>query len=406
VGPLAGIRVVELSAFQQGPAAGMYLADLGAEVIKVEEPTAGDPARSVMGLLGTVMTAPMDGINYYFETHNRGKKSLAVDLRHPEGQALVHRLIARSDVFLSNYLPETLARLGLDPDTLLRHNPRLVYALASGFGPEGPDRDRRAFDLCAQARAGLMSLSAPEGQPPVDLGMGTADQTGGLMLALGIVSALVHRERTGEGQVVNASLLGSALSLHGMWLQAYLFSGTLPRKRPREEARNPFWNLYRAGDGRWFVLSMARSDDVWDGMCRVLGLDSLKEDPRFATHEARMEHSRDLIALLDEVFARWEREPLLRVLESVGVICAPVNTYAEVAQDPQVLANRYITEVDYPLMGRQRVVGTPFHFSRTPAEVRAPAPQLGQHTEEVLLEVLGLDWDALVALKEKGVIPW
>ena len=402
--PLEGIRVLDVTAFQQGPAAGMYLADMGAEVIKVEDPVRGDPGRGVMSLLGSLMGSPTTGINFYFEAHNRNKKGIAVDLKKEGGREAIYRLIPRCDVFLSNYLPETLEGLGLGYATLSRLNPRLIYALASGYGPKGPDKARRSFDLAAQARGGLMSILSEAGQPPVDAGTGTADQVGGLMLAYGVVSALLHRERTGEGQEVNACLLGSLISIQSMWLQAFLVSGQLPAKVPRAQARNPFWNTYRARDDKWFILSMARSDDVWPTLCRVLGLGPLERDPRFDTHDRRLENGRELIAILDRVFATWARQELLPRLEEEGVICAPVNTYREVAQDPQVIINEYITQVDHPVAGRCRMVGIPIHFSQTPVSVARPAPQLGQHTEEILLELGGYTWEEITALKEAEAI--
>jgi len=404
MGPLEGIRVLDMTVFQQGPAAGMYLADMGAEVIKIEDPARGDPGRGVMSLLGSIMSSPTTGVNYYFEAHNRNKKGIAVDLKKERGREIIYRLVSHSDVFLSNYLPETLKKLGLDYETLSRYNPRLVYALASGYGPRGPDKDKPSFDLAAQARSGMMSIVAEAGQPPLDAGIGTADQLGGLMLAYGILAALLARERLGRGQEVCASLLGSMVSLQSMWVQSYLFSGVLPAKVPREAARNPFWNTYRAGDGKWFILSMARSDEIWEGLCHVLGLEELLTDPRFESHEKRLENGPELIAILDRAFSKFNREELLALLDKAGLICAPVNTYDAVAADPQVKENDYITEIDHPILGRSRVVGIPIHFSLTPAKVVRAAPQLGQHTEEILVEVCGYSWDEIAELKEEGVI--
>lgn len=224
------------------------------------------------------------------------------------------------------------------------------------------------------------------------------------MLAYGIVAALLARERTGVGQEVSASLLGSMLSLQSMWLQSYLFSGMLPAKVPREIARNPFWNTYKAGDDKWFILSMARSDEIWEKFCRVFNLEELLNDPRFETHEKRLENGLQLIAIMDRVFQSYPREELLKLFDEIGVISAPVNTYDAVVADPQVIENEYVTEIDHPILGRCRVVGIPIHLSRTPAKVVQAAPQLGQHTEEILVEICGYSWDEIVELKEQGVI--
>jgi formyl-CoA transferase len=350
------------------------------------------------------MGSPTTGMNYYFEAHNRNKKGIAVDLKKEKGREVMYRLVARSDVFLSNYLPETLRKLGLDYESLSRVNPRLIYALASGYGPHGPDKDKPSFDLAAQARSGMMSIVAEAGKPPLDAGIGTADQLGGLMLAYGILAALLARERTGRGQEVCASLLGSMISLQSMWVQSYLCSGVLQEKVPREVARNPFWNTYKARDGRWFILSMARSDEVWEKLCQALNLEELLADPRFKSHEKRLENGPQLIAIFDKVFSNYNRDELLALLDRVGAICAPINTYDAVATDTQVIENEYITEIEHPIMGRCRVVGIPIHFSGTPAKVAQAAPQLGQHTEEILVEICGYTWDEIVDLKEQGVI--
>ena len=402
--PLEGIRVLDVTAFQQGPAAGMYLADMGADVIKLEDPRTGDGGRGVMSLLGALMGSPSSGANYYFAAHNRNKRGIAVDLKNEAGRHVIYRLLPHFDVFLSNFLPQTLAGLGMSYAALSEINPRLVYALASGYGPKGPECDQPSFDLAAQARSGMMSIVAEPEHPPLDAGIGTVDQAGGLMLAFGVLAALLARGHTGRGQQVTASLLGTALSLQAQWPQAFFVTGQLPTKVPRTEARNPFWNTYRAGDGKWFVLSMTRSDHVWPNLCRLLGLPDLERDPRFDTHERRQENGRALIAILDHALQARPRAEWLRLIAADGLICAPVNTYDDVVRDPQVLANDYVVDLNDPVAGRTKAIGIPIHFSETSAKMRLAAPELGQHTEEVLLELGGYDWNDLVALKEAGVI--
>ena len=402
--PLEGIRVLDMTAFQQGPAAGTYLADLGADVIKLEDPRGGDGGRGVMSVLGALMGSATSGANYYFAAHNRNKRGIAVDVKKEPGRQVIFRLIPHCDVFLSNFLPQTLAGLGLGYAALSEINPRLVYALGSGYGPKGPDRDKPSYDLAAQARSGMMSIVAEPEHPPLDGGIGIADQSGGLMLAYGVLAALLARERTGRGQEITASLLGTAISLQAQWPQAFFFTGQLPAKVPRTEARNPFWNTYQAGDGKWFVLSMTRSDEYWPRLCRVLQRPELAHDPRFATHEQRLANGRALVAIFDQELRARPRDEWLRLMAEAGVICDPVNTYADVVRDPQVLANEYVVEFDHPVAGRTKAIGIPVHFSDTHARMRMPAPELGQHTEEVLLELGGYDWNDIVALKEAGVI--
>ena len=403
--PLEGIRVLDVTLFQQGPSATTYLADLGAEVIKVEDPIHGDPGRGVQGLLGSVMDGTATtGLNYYFESHNRNKKGIAVNLKVPAGRQVIYRLVEKCDVFAFNYRRQAMSRLGLDYATLSKHNPKLIYACASGYGPRGPDKDKPAVDGIGQARSGLMALVTEPGRPPTDAGLGTIDQLGGVMLAFGVVTALLVRERTGIGQEVDASLLGSAISIQSMWFLSYFLAGTSPTKVPREEARNPFINSYRGSDGRWLHIAVPNSTNIWPGFCRALGIEELKEHPDFITHEKRLENHQRLIHILDQIFATAPAKVWVPRLQAEGVICDLVCTYADVATDPHAWANDYLVEVDHPAAGRIKQVGLPITFSQTPAKVRTGAPFLGQHTEEVLIEVAGYSWDELAELKSQGAI--
>lgn len=403
-GPLEGIRILDMTIWQQGPAASMYLAEMGAEVIKVEDPFVGDLGRQVLKIQGATVGPSDMRLNAYFEAHNRNKKAIAINLKNDRGRECFYRLVACADVFISNYVPDTLEKLGVDYDTLTNFNPKLIYATANGYGPEGPEANKAAFDLAVQARGGFMSIVPYEGQPPCDAGNGTADQVGALMLAYATMAALLARERKGIGQQVSSSLLGSIISINSTWVHSFLFSGTLPRKAPRTEAVNPFWNTYQAKDGKWFILSMARTDDVWPGTCQALDSPELENDPRFDTHGKRLENNKALIAIFDRIFATRNREEWLALLDEAGVICAPVNTFADVVLDPQVIKNNYVTEIDHPTAGRCKVVGIASHFSRTPVAITQPAPQLGQHTEEVLLELGGYSWEEIAGLKEQGAI--
>jgi formyl-CoA transferase len=403
--PLEGIRVLDMTIFQHGPAATTYLADMGAEVIKVEDTVHGDPGRGVTSLLGALMDGTAaSGLNYYFEAHNRNKKGIAVNLKTEGGREAIYRLVKNSDVFVTNYQQATLERLGIDYPTLDRINPRLIYARASGYGPFGPDKDLPGFDTTAQARSGLMSLVSEPGRPPGDAGLGTIDQVGAMVLAYGLMVALWAREKTGLGQEVNTSLLGSAISAQAMWMQSYLLSGQLPTKVSRDKARSPFWNSYQGRDGRWLVLAMARSEEYWPALCRVIGRQNLLDDPRFQSHELRLENGTELVSILDQAFATRPAAEWVRQLQEHGLICDLVRTYDEIARDPQVWANNYLAKLDHGIAGNIEVVGIPVHLSRTPGAVRQGAPLLGQHTEEVLIEVGGYTWEELARLKDEGAI--
>jgi crotonobetainyl-CoA:carnitine CoA-transferase CaiB-like acyl-CoA transferase len=283
-------------------------------------------------------------------------------------------------------------------------NPELIYALNSGYGPVGPDKDTGGFDLAAQARSGLMNLPREEGQPPREAAFGIVDQTAGMLMAFGVVLALFVRDRTGVGQRVDTSLLGTALSMQAMFLQAHLLSGQLPRKPQRERARSPVWNTYRCQDDRWIILAMAYMITEWPIFCRAIGNEELTEDPRFNTHQARLENNESLIEILDKVFAARPAEEWARQLQAEGMICQLICDYADVASDPQVLANEYIIDVEHPRVGWIQEVGLPIQLCRTPGRVRPGYPLHGQHTEEVLLEVGRYTWDEIESLKKAGAI--
>ncbi len=409
-GPLAGVRVVEWSIWQHGPVAGAMLGDLGADVIKVEEREGGDSGRAMYAFEDT-------GASPYFEVNNRNKRSVAVDMKKPQGVALVRRLVANSDVFIQNFRPGIAEKIGLDYETLRSDNPLLVYGSASAYGAKGPERTGRAYDLLGQARSGLLfHPSSTELQKAQDGGL--ADQMGAIMLAYGVLAALVARERHGVGQRVDTSLFGSMLSLRGLALALELmtqdgrvatstFHKHMGGEPPsRQNPGNPLWNTYAAADGKWIAMAMVQSDPHWLNFLEALGRpEPLASDPRFADHITRCQNARACVALLDDVFAtRTRAEWMARLLAEGDMPICAVNTTADVADDPQAIANDYVTWFDHPVMGRVREPGFPVALSETPASLRRPAPELGQHTEDVLLEVLGMDWDGIGELKKLEVI--
>jgi crotonobetainyl-CoA:carnitine CoA-transferase CaiB-like acyl-CoA transferase len=400
--PLEGIRVIDWTIWQQGPVASVMLGDLGAEVIKIEERVGGDPGRGILRAQGLDLT---DRPNFYFEANNRNKKSVAVDLKKAAGVQIVQRLTERADVFVQNFRQGVAARLGLDAATLRARNPRLIYASATGYGPEGAESGAPSFDYLGLARSGIMLSCGEPDDEPLAIAGGIADQMGAVMLAYGVLAALFVRERTGRGQEVDASHLGSMAWLQGLGLSARLMLGRALPRQSRRYATNPLWNHYRCADDQWLALSMLQPDRYWAQLCTVLEVPEAATDERFATMLQRMVNCGDCIRMLDEIFARRPRAEWLERLSKGGdFIFSVVNSVDDLPDDPQVLANGYVTNFEHPAFGPTRVVGMPVRLSETPGALRLPAPEFGQHTEEVLTGVLGYTWDEIGQLREAGVI--
>ncbi|HVA68298.1 MAG TPA: CoA transferase [Candidatus Binataceae bacterium] len=401
--PLEGIRIIDWTIWQQGPVATAMLADLGAEVIKLEARDGGDPGRAIAAVSGN--TTVRGGRNFYFEANNRHKKSLTLDLKLPEARQIVYKLAAQSDVFVQNFRKGVAARLGLDYETLRKHNPRLIYATASGYGPLGPDSGEPSFDYLAQARSGLMNIAGIKGDEPAYLFGGVADQMGAIMLSYGVITALLARERFGVGQEVNASHLGSMVALQGLNVACRTILGSEFRRNTRDVAYSPLWNHYRCADNKWIALGMLQPDRYWKDFCNAVGIPELIDDPRFATMAERGKNCREAVAILDRVFAAKPRAEWLDILKRGGdFIYTVVNTISDLPDDPQVLANNYIVDYDHPSLGELKIVGVPLGFSETPGNPRGPAPELGEHTEMILTDLLGYSWDDVARLKESGVI--
>ena len=400
--PLDGVRVIDWTIWQQGPVASLMLGDLGADVIKIEERVGGDPGRGVLKAQGLDLR---DRPNFYFEANNRNKRSLTVDLKKPAGVAIVQRLAERADVFVQNFRKGVAGRLGLDAATLRAQNPRLVYASASGYGPEGPESGAPSFDYLGLARSGIMYSCGEPDDEPLAIAGGIADQMGAIMLAYGIVTALLARERTGRGQEVDASHLGSMAWLQGLGLSARLMLGRALPRQARRFATNPLWNHYRCGDGLWLALSMLQPDRYWERFCAVLEIPEAAADARFKSMLDRMMNAGECIALLDQVFARRPRaEWLRRLAEGGDFIYSIINAVDDLPDDPQMQANGYVTAFEHPAFGPTQVVGLPVRLSDTPGSIRLPAPEFGQHTEAILTEVLGYSWEEIGRLREEEVI--
>jgi crotonobetainyl-CoA:carnitine CoA-transferase CaiB-like acyl-CoA transferase len=400
--PLSGMRVIEFGVFHAGPTGAAMLGALGAEVIKVEELRKGDPARGIRHLFGQDGTLP-GGRSVPFETYNGGKKSLAINLAHAAGRRVFYTLIAKADVFIHNVRAETASALQIDYETLLGHNPRLVYASVSGFGPSGPEARRPGLDPVGLARSGLMSvLSGGSHKPPILPPMGMADHMAGILVSYGVLAGLLARDRTGAPQRVESSLLGGAMWLGQLNLQYALFSGK--ELLPLDHASDPLLNSYQCQDGRWIFIA-ALSERGWPALCAGLGLERLASDPRFRDSEARWANRAALITLLEERFAGraagdWALDLAQQPELVFEVVCRPT----DIGSDPQVVANGYVAETNHPELGRTKRVAFPLHLNGALAGGVAAAPGHGQHTEEILRSVAGLSREEVVALREQGAI--
>lgn len=400
--PLEGIRVIDWTIWQQGPVAAVMLGDLGAEVIKIEQRESGDPGRGILKMSGIDLS---DRPNFYFEANNRNKLGMAIDLKKPEGREIVYRLVEKSDVFVQNFRLGVAERLGLGYEDLARRNPRLIYASATGYGPRGPEAEDPSFDQMGLARSGFMFAVGEPDMPPLQVAGGIADQMGAIMLAYGVLAALFARERFGVGQKVDASHLGSMIWLQGLSVSSRVMMGFAIPRMPRAYAANPLWNHYRCKDGLWICLGMLQPDRYWADFVRALGHPELADDPRFADLRARAAHAAEAVEILDSIFATRPRAEWVEILRKGGdFIFTVVNSVDDLPDDPQVVVNDYIVPFDHPRFGPTKVVGLPVQLSATPGEIRLPAPEFGQHTEQILVDLLGYTWDEVAALKEREVI--
>jgi len=405
-GPLAGIRVLNWCQFTPS-SAGYMLGDLGADVIKIEHPVQGDAYRGMGQMYGSAMSMAGDR-HAGFESVNRNQRSITLNLKDEKGREILYKLVEVADVFFTNYTDSVARKLKADYERLSEINPKLVYGASSTYGPSGPWAERRGFDQTAQARSGLMNVMGERDFPePVQTVSGVADQMGATMLTMGILSALIARERDGVGQRIDSSLLGSMLHLQSIGLGVTSFRGRSWGKHPRKRVKNPLTNHYRCGDDKWILFAEIQADRFWPEFCQALGLDELQDDPRFATAMGgRRDNAEELIGILDETLAGKPRDKWVRIFEErkVPFAYSPVHDYYDVLEDEQVLENDYIVEFDHPAAGNVKVMGYPIGFSRTPAQVRREAPEFGQHTEEVLNELCGLGWDEIAALRDAGVV--
>ena len=398
---LDGIRVLDLTVWFQGPVSAQYLADFGAEVIKVERPQGGDQARGVR----SIKSLEIGDWNQYFLVINRNKKSIAIDLKKPEGQQIMYRLVEKSDVFLSNMSPELLAAWGLSYDKLREINPKLIYATNTGYGRFG-GVSKPSFDMTVQALTGIMARMGEPGQPPIYLGMGSGDAFGGIMSAFGIMLALYQRNRSGEGQCLDASLYGAQLYLAAPMLQSFLAGNKQQAlQHSRKQVANPLWNLYPGSD-KWVYICEPNDDQRFQALCKALGDSELAADARFSSAELRADNNEALIAALDAVTGAQSCEQLVAGFSAEGIVASAINNLADVIKDEQAWQNNYFMKAYCEEVKREvDVRGMPVTLSKTPGEINTLGPQLGQDTEILMMDLLQYEWDEIEAMKAKGAIP-
>ena len=392
---LDGIRVLDLSRIIAGPFCSQILGDMGAEVIKVEQPGVGDDSRA----WGPPF---VKGESVYFFSINRNKKSITVDMKDPRGKAIIRELAKRSDVLLENFKPGTLAKLGLDWEDLRPDNPRLVFCSVSGFGRTGPAAARGGYDVIVQAVGGLMGITGEPDGPPVKVGVAMTDICTALYAHGAILGALYARERTGEGQRIDVSLLETQIAALINIASSYLNAGEIPAKWGTAHVNIVPYQAFKTQDG--YMIIGAANDRLWVKLCEAIGLVEMARDPQYATNAQRVAHREEIVRLLEARLRAKTRKAWEAVLAPLGIPCGPINRMDEVFADPQVGHLQMVLEAEHPQVGRIRMVRNPVTFSRSPVDLRQAPPVLGEHTEEVLRGLLGYSVAETAALRAAHVI--
>lgn len=390
---LDGMRVIEITQVMSGPFCGLLLADLGADVIKVEKPEGDDSRR---------MAPPtLNGESAAFMAINRNKRGISLDLKTQKGQEILRNLAATADVLIENFRPGTMEGLGLSYSDLSTLHPSLIYCSISGFGQTGPYRDRGGFDLVAQAMSGLMSITGHAGQPPVKVGVPIADLNAGMYACYAILAAYIHRLKTGQGQRIDTSLLEAGLA-YTFWESSIFFAtGESPPAMGSAHRISAPYQALSASDG--YLTLGAANQKTWERLCTAIERHDLLEDPRFASNPDRTLHQRELAAILEGVFATRTVAEWLLILDRAGVPAGPVYDMKQVYADPQVQAREMMVDVEHPKAGKTLAIGLPVKLSETPGSIRRPAPTLGEHTDEILLE-LGHSAEAILSLRGQRVV--
>ena len=390
---LEGLRVLDLTRVLVGPYATMVLADLGADVIKLEMPVTGDDSRAY--------PPHVNGESAYFMSLNRNKRSMTLNLKSAKGKEIFLDIIRKVDVIVENFRPGTMERLGLGYEVLKKENPRLIYAAASGFGHTGPYSKRPAYDAIVQAMGGIMSITGQPGGPPTRVGSSIGDITAGLFAAIGILASLAHREKTGIGQKVDVSMLDSQVAILENAIARYTAAGEVPEPiGNRHPAITPF-EPFDTKDGQLMIA--VGNDTLWSTFCMEIEREELRDDPRFITNPLRTANHKELQPLLATTLSEKTTAEWCRIFDRSGVPNGPINSVDQVVTDPQIIAREMIVEVDHPVAGKTTLPGIPIKLSETPGSIRGPAPILGEHTGEILSDILGYSPEQIEAMEKQGL---
>ena len=393
-GPLSGLRILDLTRVLAGPYTTMILADLGAEVIKIEQPGIGDESRNF---------GPFkNGFSLYFMSINRGKKSITLNLKSDRGKQLFKDLLRQCDILVENYRPGTMRKLGLDYETLSVENPSLIYAACSGFGQTGPLSEQGAYDMIIQGMGGIISITGEPDRPPVRVGTSISDISAALFTTIGILSALHHRNQTGNGQMVDVAMLDSLVAVLENAIVRYFATNEIPQPLgTRHPVITPF-EAYESSDG--YIIIAIGNDSLWEKFCRHVGYEELISDDRFCTNADRTENHSELYPIISNIMGLRTTDEWIESLGTIGVPCGPINSIDEVVNHEQIKAREMITKVAHQLTGIVEVPGVPIKLSDTPGSVEKPAPSLGEHTEEILKNFLDYNEEDIEMLKRESII--
>jgi len=394
VKPLENIVVLDLTRVLAGPYCAMVLADYGCDVVKIEPPGVGDDSRAFGPFIGKESA--------YFMSLNRNKRSMTLNLKEQEARDLFKNMVKKADIVLENYRPGTMEKFGLGYEELKKINPRIIYAACSGFGHTGPYSQKPGYDILAQAMGGIMSITGPEGGEPVRVGASIGDIIAGLFTTIGVLMALHHRTISGEGQKIDVSMLDCQLAILENAIARYFVSGVAPGPLgTRHPSITPF-DAFKSKDGS--IIVGAGNDRLWEKLCDIIGRPELKADDRFKSNSLRTQNFKALYPYLDSAFQSKTTAEWIADLEAAGIPCGPINTIDKAVTDPQVLARDMIVETDHPVAGPVKMAGAPVKMSATPGSVDTPAPMLGQHTAEILQQLLGLTAAEIEDLHKRNIL--
>ncbi|MBM4330743.1 MAG: CoA transferase [Deltaproteobacteria bacterium] len=393
-GPLEGVKVLSFARALAGPFCTMLLCDLGAEVIKIEEPGKGDTARR---------NGPfIEGISSYFLSVNRGQKSITLNLRHERAKKIVFQLVKQVDILVENFRPGVMERLGFGYEAIRQQNPKLVYASLSGFGQKGPYAQKPAYDMIAQGMGGTVSITGEPGRPPVRVGYSIGDMGAGLFSAIAILAALHEKEKSGEGQWIDVAMVDSQVALCENALIRYLATGQVPTPLGTRHPLNTPFQIFPTKDGYLVLITIPEAE--WQKFCKLAGREDLLSDPRFQSHKDRIAHYQAFEPLMNELMKTKTTAEWLALLEPAGIMCGPMNNMAQVVNDPHIREREMIVEVEHHRAGKLKVAGTPMKFSRTACKIEKASPDAGEHTVEVLSGMLGMSSEDIENLAAEGAV--